>query len=188
MKTLVLTALILGVCAIGNIGTKRADAMSSLQHNLIVSKHKINWYHGKGQWTLYRGFKTCKAVKYKLNERQGNICYHARVTLERHTERYRRIWAILHPLPNGGYDWDSLVSKCEAPRAGWYANTGNGFYFGPQFTRRTWHVAGGPPVLEMDGYGQPMRSFSIDFIKHIGYNVTKLQAPSEAWPNCYGYL
>jgi transglycosylase-like protein len=39
--------------------------------------------------------------------------------------------------------WDRLVWQCEAPGIGWAANTGNGFYGGPQFTRTTWLAYGG---------------------------------------------
>ena len=80
-----------------------------------------------------------------------------------------------------------MVDQCEAPGAGWYANTGNGFFFGPQFTQETWHGSGGGPVLEMDGYGPPMKSYSIRYIEHVAYRTMQLQGPG-AWPNCNGYL
>jgi hypothetical protein len=80
-----------------------------------------------------------------------------------------------------------MVANCEAPASGWYADTGNGFYFGPQFTKETWHGSGGGPVREMDGYGPPMKSYSVPYIKHIAYNTMKLQGPG-AWPNCHSYL
>jgi len=83
-----------------------------------------------------------------------------------------------------------MVRNCEARgiRNPWYANTGNHFYFGIQFTRSTWHGSGGGPVREMgDRNGKPMRSYSITYIKHIAERTLKLQGFS-AWPNCYMYL
>jgi Transglycosylase-like domain len=88
------------------------------------------------------------------------------------------------------HDWYSMVYNCEArgqPNP-WYTNTGNGFYFGPQFTIKTWHSSGGGPVLEMgDRNGRPMRSYSISYIIHISENTLRLQGYG-AWPNCYRYL
>lgn len=161
-----------------------------MKHNMILSKHKIDWYHGKGHWTLHVKFKTCKAVERRYSKQRAHICHKARTMLERHTERYKKLLAILYPKPvydTGGYNWDSMVNNCEAISSGWYANTGNGFYFGPQFTPSTWHSSGGGPVLEMDGYGPSMKSYSIDYIKHVAYRTMQLQGPS-AWPNCHGYL
>lgn len=197
-KTLMLTALILALTLPGNIGTKSADAQNGLtvhqalimKHNLIVSKHTINWYHNKGHWTLHEKFKTCNIVKNRYSDQRADICYKARVTLEKHVERYQKIETILYPKPvysSGGYDWDNMVANCEARGSGWYANTGNGFYFGPQFVPSTWHNNGGGPVFEMDGYGPHMTSYSIPYIKHVAYNVMQSQGPG-AWPNCHGYL
>jgi hypothetical protein len=39
--------------------------------------------------------------------------------------------------------WDRLQSECETPGLGWHANTGNGYYGGLQFDRRTWLAYGG---------------------------------------------
>lgn len=194
LKTLVLTVLSL-VFFPSNIGTNSAQASSlkkakQLKHEMVLSEYKINWYHGRGHWTLHASFPTCKAVERRFSERRADICYHARVTLERHAERYNRIHDLLYPQPvyeTGPYDWDSLVSKCEAKSSGWYANTGNGFFFGPQFTPSTWHSSGGGPVLEIDGHGPSMRSYSIPYIKHIAYRTMQLQG-SGAWPNCNGFL
>lgn len=198
-KTLVLTALSLAIL-LGNIGTKSAHAMTMsqeriLKHNMVVSLHVKHWYHGPGHWTLHEKFKTCKAVARRYSERRAGICYKARVTLERHSERYSRIHAILYPAPvysgsSGGYNWSNMVYKCEARGVSdpWYANTGNGFYFGPQFTIDTWHNSGGGPVREMgDAHGLPMHSYSVAYIEHIAYNVMRSQGPG-AWPNCNGYL
>lgn len=78
--------------------------------------------------------------------------------------------------------------KCEAPGEGWYANTGNGFYFGPQFTPQTWHGSGGGAVKEMgDAGGLSMASYPVSYIKRIAYNTIKSQGP-HAWPNCYQWL
>lgn len=198
-KTLVLTVLSLAIL-LGNIGTKSAHAHSlsrnqveTMKHNRVVSEHTIKWYHGPGHWTLHERFKTCKAVARRYSSKRAGICYHARVTLQRHTERYNRITAILYPKPvysGGGYDWSNMVYNCEARGVNdpWYANTGNGFYFGPQFTISTWHNSGGGKVKEMgDSGGLPMHAYSIDYIEHIAYNVMKSQGPT-AWPNCNGYL
>lgn len=88
------------------------------------------------------------------------------------------------------HDWYSMVYRCEArgqPNP-WYTNTGNGFYFGPQFTPGTWHSSGGGPVREMgDKNGKPMASYSISYIIRIAENTYRLQGP-RAWPNCNGYL
>jgi hypothetical protein len=198
-KTLV-TVLSL-VCFLGNIGAKSAHAQSlrinqedTMKHNMVLSKHKINWYHGPGHWTLHERFKTCKAVAHRYSERRAGICYVARVTLERHAKRYEKIVAILFPKPklvygNGGYNWSSMVYNCEAKGVSdpWYANTGNGFFFGPQFTPTTWHNSGGGAVREMDGHGPSMHSYPIDYIEHIAYNVMKSQGPG-AWPNCNSFL
>lgn len=88
-------------------------------------------------------------------------------------------------------DWYYLVYQCEAkglPNP-WYANTGNGFFFGPQFKRSTWHANGGGRVREMDGYGAPMRSYSVAYIIRIAENVYRSQGPG-AWPWCHahGYI
>lgn len=86
--------------------------------------------------------------------------------------------------------WDYLVRNCEAPGSGWYANTGNGFYFGPQFTSGTWHANGGGPVREMgDRGGRPMSSYSLAYIVRIADNTMRSQGPG-AWPLCHrrGYI
>lgn len=89
---------------------------------------------------------------------------------------------------DGGYNWEAMVFNCEARSSGWYANTGNGFFFGPQFTRQTWHGSGGGPVREMgDSNGLPMEDYSVAYIKHIAYNTMVAQGPG-AWPNCHSYL
>lgn len=88
------------------------------------------------------------------------------------------------------YDWYSMVYKCESRGSPdpWYTNTGNGYYFGPQFARGTWHAAGGGPVREMgDRNGRPMHSYSIRYIIRIAENTMHMQGPG-AWPNCHGYL
>jgi Transglycosylase-like domain len=88
------------------------------------------------------------------------------------------------------HDWYNMVYNCESrgqPNP-WYTNTGNGFYFGPQFTRTTWHSSGGGPVREMgDRNGRPMRSYSISYIIRVAENTMRLQGPG-AWPHCNGYL
>ena len=88
------------------------------------------------------------------------------------------------------HDWYSMVRNCEARgvRDMWYAHTGNGFYFGPQFTISTWHSNGGGPVLEMgDKGGRPMHGYSIAYIIGVAERVLRSQGYL-AWPNCYGYL
>lgn len=60
-----------------------------------------------------------------------------------------------------GYDpsrrpmWDRLM-ECEAGHYGWYANTGNGYYGGLQFSLRSWQAVGGtgyphqhPPAVQI---------------------------------------
>lgn len=89
-----------------------------------------------------------------------------------------------------GYNWHNMVVKCEARglKNPWYANTGNGFYFGPQFTRTTWHGSGGGPVREMgDANGKPMSKYSVKYIIRIAENTMRLQG-RRAWPNCNRYL
>jgi len=88
------------------------------------------------------------------------------------------------------HDWWSMVRNCEARGVSdmWYAHTGNGFYFGPQFTISTWHSNGGGPVLEMgDRGGRPMHAYSIRYIITVAERVLRSQG-FLAWPNCYGYL
>jgi hypothetical protein len=88
------------------------------------------------------------------------------------------------------HNWSRMVYSCEARGIynPWYANTGNGFYFGPQFTRSTWHVEGGGPVSEMgDRGGRPMKYYSIPYIIQIAENTIRDQGYG-AWPNCHGYL
>jgi len=88
--------------------------------------------------------------------------------------------------------WSRLVYGCEAigVRDAWYANTGNGFYFGPQFTPGTWHANGGGPVREMgDRNGLPMHSYSISYIIGVAERTYRSQGPY-AWPWCHshGYI
>jgi hypothetical protein len=191
-KTLVLSLVIL----IGNIGqiaqahTLSAKEVKVLKHNKKISEHTVSWYQNKGHWTLHTRFKTCSDVVKRYSVLRGGICYQARLNLRIHRARIARIETVLHPIPrysDGGYNWNSLVYNCEAKGSGWYADTGNGFYFGPQFTSGTWHSSGGGPVREMDGYGPPMSSYSIPYIEHIAYNTLRLQG-SGAWPNCNSYL
>jgi Transglycosylase-like domain len=88
-------------------------------------------------------------------------------------------------------DWNYLVFNCEAKGVPnpWYANTGNGFFFGPQFAPKTWHANGGGKVREMDGYGPPMKSYSIAYIIRIAESTYQSQGPW-AWPWCHahGYI
>jgi len=88
------------------------------------------------------------------------------------------------------HNWWSMVRNCESRgvRDMWYTNTGNGFYFGPQFTPQTWHGNGGGPVLEMgDKGGRPMHGYSIRYIISVAERTLRSQG-FMAWPNCYGYL
>ena len=90
------------------------------------------------------------------------------------------------------HNWRNMVKYCEsrgAPESRmWYTNTGNGFYFGPQFTEDTWHAYGGGPVSEMgDKGGRPMRSYSISYIIGVAERTLHGQGLL-AWPNCYQYL
>ena len=88
------------------------------------------------------------------------------------------------------HNWSNMVYNCESKGSPnpWYTNTGNGFYFGPQFTPGTWHSSGGGPVREMgDRNGRPMKSYSIQYIIRIAENTYRIQGPY-AWPNCHGYL
>lgn len=185
---------------LGNIGTKNAHARSltvsqalTMKHNMQVSLHTKQWYAGPGHWTLHERFKTCKSVERRYSERRAGICYKARVTLERHVERYKKIKDILYPKPVlevGPYNWANMVYRCEAKGQSdpWYTNTGNQYFFGPQFDRHTWHKHGGGAVQEMgDAGGLPMHSYSIDYIMHVAYNTIVDQGPG-AWPNCHGYL
>ena len=47
-------------------------------------------------------------------------------------------WTVVRPY-NAKLE---RIHRCEAP-GNWYANTGNGFFGGLQFTLSTWHAAGG---------------------------------------------
>lgn len=88
------------------------------------------------------------------------------------------------------YDWSNMVYKCEARGVvnPWYANTGNGFFFGPQFTRGTWHSSGGGLVREMgDRNGKPMKSYTMSYIIRIAENTMRRQGRN-AWPKCNRYL
>lgn len=197
-KTLTLTGLILAF-VLGNLGTSSAQAhslskseASVLHHNYLVSVHTVRWYNNKGRWTLHVKYDKCSMVPSNKRER---ICRKARHLLEAHAVRRDRIYSLLHPEPvydTGGYNWDRMVHLCEAKGhtgiSAWYTNTGNGFFFGPQFTPGTWHSSGGGPVREMgDRNGLPMSSYSIPYIEHIANNTMQLQGPG-AWPNCHGYL
>lgn len=89
--------------------------------------------------------------------------------------------------------WHYLVRNCEAPGSdsrwwtgGWYANTGNGFYGGPQFTRGTWLANGGR------WFSSPLRGpfpFSVSEQIRVAENVMRSQGPG-AWPWCHahGYI
>lgn len=90
------------------------------------------------------------------------------------------------------HNWDKLVYNCEAKgiKDAWYADTGNGFYFGPQFTSHTWHSNGGGPVKEMgDKDGKPMHSYSISYIINVAERTMQTQG-AWAWPWCHshGYI
>src|SRR5262249_7775533 len=91
-------------------------------------------------------------------------------------------------------DWRSLVRHCEAPgpdrrwwEGGWWANTGNGFYFGPQFSYGTWRENGGPRLREVEGRGVPMRSLPIGLIIRVAERTYRSQGRG-AWPHCYRWL
>lgn len=94
-------------------------------------------------------------------------------------------------MPSSFSKWKRLVIYCEAVGVHnpWYANTGNGFYFGPQFTSGTWKANGGAPFREGFGRGPSMRSFSIAYIVRIADNTLHSQGPG-AWPLCHaeGYI
>ena len=97
---------------------------------------------------------------------------------------------LVGPAAQASYNWYSMVYNCEARGSPnpWYTNTGNGFYFGPQFTRGTWHSSGGGPVREMgDRNGRPMKSYTVGYIIWVAENTMRIQGP-HAWPNCYRYL
>jgi hypothetical protein len=90
------------------------------------------------------------------------------------------------------HNWSRLVFECEAKgvRDAWYANTRNGFYFGPQFSPKTWHKYGGGPVQEMgDLHGRPMHSYSVAYIIRVAERTMRGQGPG-AWPWCHthGYI
>jgi len=90
------------------------------------------------------------------------------------------------------HNWWNMVKYCEsrgAPESRmWYTNTGNGYFFGPQFAKDTWHAYGGGPVSEMgDKGGRPMRSYSISYIIGVAERTLHGQGLL-AWPNCYQYL
>jgi len=73
--------------------------------------------------------------------------------------------------------WDRLVYQCEAPGIGWAANTGNGFYGGPQFTRTTWLAYGGAqfaPLAHQASRGQQI-VVAERVLRGQGWN---------AWPVC----
>lgn len=98
--------------------------------------------------------------------------------------------AILGQTAQAAHNWYRMVYACEARgiRNPWYANTGNGFYFGPQFTHSTWHASGGGPVREMgDRYGRPMSYYSVGYIIGVAERTLRTQG-YRAWPNCYYYL
>lgn len=100
------------------------------------------------------------------------------------------VWAVTARSARTGYDWHNMVVKCEARglKNPWYANTGNGYYFGIQFKPSTWHSSGGGPVREMgDKNGKPMKSYSIKYIIRIAENTMRIQGRG-AWPDCNGYL
>lgn len=89
-------------------------------------------------------------------------------------------------------NWNSMVVNCEARghQNPWYVDTGNGFYFGPQFTISTWHSEGGGLVIEMGDKGpkaKHMTSYSIRYITRIAENTYRDQGDG-AWPMCHYFL
>lgn len=91
---------------------------------------------------------------------------------------------------SSSHRWWNMVYNCESKGSSdpWYTNTGNGYYFGPQFARDTWHGFGGGPVREMgDQGGRPMHTYSVSYIVNIAEKVLRGQGFG-AWPNCNGYL
>jgi hypothetical protein len=88
--------------------------------------------------------------------------------------------------------WRALFG-CEGGGYGYLANTGNGFYFGPQFTYSTWRANGGPP-FDTRSWSTPERGrivgspprFSLELIIRVSESTLRSQGRG-AWPNC-GHL
>lgn len=160
-KTLVLTALILAVT--GGIGTKSAQAgitetqITEAQRkvytkNLKQSENTIRWFNSKKHnWRLHKRFKTCYGVKVRYSSKRAGICYLSRLSYRKHTERIKRLRAILYPLPPNYSAWICINSYEAGPEfGGWAANTGNGFYGGLQMNM-AFQRAYGPELLARKG-------------------------------------
>ena len=96
---------------------------------------------------------------------------------------------------HGKLNWENMIRKCEAKSnpgepTRWHANTGNDYYFGPQFTYSTWRAYGGPKLIQVVGRVQcavNLYAVPVPKIVQVAENTYADQGPG-AWPNCYRYL
>lgn len=152
-----------------------------------LASRKINWLRTHDT----RALDSYTQMVYHSKLRWWKVMYRDHLWLVGAGQRERdAAIRALNPMPATYSKWDYLVRNCEAPGIGWYANTGNSFFFGPQFTRGTWHANGGGPVAEMgDRGGLPMSHYSLAYIVRIADNTMASQGPG-AWPTCHaaGYI
>ncbi len=91
------------------------------------------------------------------------------------------------------YNWHNMVVKCEARgvKNPWYANTGNGYYFGPQFAYSTWRDNGGPRLKQVEPLHPRaismyrVRKFKIILVAERNAHKNGIKGQ---WPNCWRYL
>lgn len=88
-------------------------------------------------------------------------------------------------LPNES-KWQHLVVRCEAkglPHP-WQANTGNGFYGGPQFDRSTWFTYLRRPKRR---HKYPTANLAPRWLQILVAEKVRKNQGMKAWPSCRGY-
>lgn len=132
---------------------------SARAHNLIIP-HKPHSIHKTGvtaiRWEIRWQRRIIRHDRWVL--RTHRLHHFSRVVFARAQLRWtsrelaqshRRLSSALRSAYFSGFSsricwvcWDR-VHDCEAHTAGWFANTGNNFYGGLQFTQDTWNRSGG---------------------------------------------
>lgn len=187
-KTLVLTALILAVT--GGIGTKSAQAsLTATQKkvytkNLKQSENTVRWFNSKKHnWRLHKRFKTCYGVKVEYSTKRAGICYLSRLSYRHHTERIKRLRAILYPLPPNYYAWKCIMFYEAWNHGKWKANTGNGYYGGLQMDL-AFQRAYGPELLASKGTANNWTMLEQMWVAERGLQA---RGGFNPWPNTGRY-
>jgi hypothetical protein len=119
-----------------------------------VNKNDAAWQIEKKQLINLRHTRTAK------HRRWHRLA--ARWIMREHRELEKRTIAPWVPTKN-----------CEAPNAGWWADTGKGFYGGLQFLLSTWRNLGGTQFADYPHHATKIQQVTIAW-RHGG----------DGWPNC----